>query len=117
MDILIGDRICVMAVFTTLENKWEVTITIQMIMTKKWIVDNGTNENLSETISATVNLIKENKIANAEKNILLVALGKSISLDIYNDSVDMANAFFNLEETKKSTCDFHITSPWWFLSS
>ena len=74
-------------------------------------MDNGTNENLSETISATVNLIKENKIANAEKNILLVALGKSISLDIYNDSVDMANAFFNLEETKKSTCDFHITSP------
>ena len=74
-------------------------------------MDNGTKENLSETISATVNLIKENKIANAEKNILLAALGKSISLDIYNDSVDMANAFFNLEETKKSTCDFHITSP------
>ena len=74
-------------------------------------MDNGTNENLSETISATVNLIKENKIANAEKNILLAALGKSISLDIYKDSVDMANAFFNLEETKKSTCDFHITSP------
>ena len=74
-------------------------------------MDNGTNENLSETISATVNLIKENKIANAEKNILLAALGKSISLDIYNDSVDMAKAFFNLEETKKSTCDFHITSP------
>ena len=74
-------------------------------------MDNGTNENLSETISATVNLIKENKIANAEKNILLAALGKSISLDIYNDSVDMANAFFNLEETKKSTCDFHITFP------
>ena len=74
-------------------------------------MDNGTNENLSETISATVNLVKENKIANAEKNILLAALGKSISLDIYKDSVDMANAFFNLEETKKSTCDFHITSP------
>ena len=74
-------------------------------------MDNGTNENLSETISATVNLITENKIANAEKNILLAALGKSISLDICNDSVDMANAFFNLEETKKSTCDFHITSP------
>ena len=74
-------------------------------------MDNGTNENLSETISATVNLIKENKIANAEKNILLAALGKSISLDIYNESVDMANAFFNLEETEESTCDFHITSP------
>ena len=71
-------------------------------------MDNGSNENISETISATVNLIKENKIANAEKNILLAALGKSINLDIYNVSVDMANVFSNLEETEKSTCDLHI---------
>ena len=71
-------------------------------------VDNGVNENISETISATVNLIKQNKITNTEKNILLVALGKSINLDIYNESVDMANAFSNLKETEKSTCDLHI---------
>ena len=71
-------------------------------------VDNGVNENISETISATVNLIKQNKITNAEKNILLAALGKSINLDIYNESVDMANTFSNLKETEKSTCDLHI---------
>ena len=35
MDILIGDCIYVMAVFPMLKNKWEVLITIQMIMTKK----------------------------------------------------------------------------------
>ena len=71
-------------------------------------VDNGENENNSETISATVNLIKENKITNAEKNILLPALGKSLHLDIYNESVDMANTFSNLEEIEKSTCDLHL---------
>ena len=71
-------------------------------------VDNGANENISETISATVNLIKENKITNAEKNILLAALGKSINLDIYNVSVDMANVFSYLEETEKSSCDLRI---------
>ena len=71
-------------------------------------MDNGGNETVSETISATVNLIKENKITNAEKNILLAVLGKLISLDIYNESVDMANAFSNLEETGESTCDFYI---------
>ena len=35
MDILIGDHIYVMTVFATLENKWEVIIAIQIIMTKK----------------------------------------------------------------------------------
>ena len=69
-------------------------------------MDNGGNENVLE--SATVNLIKENKITNAEENILLVVLGKWISLDIYSESVDMANTFYNLEETEESTCDFHI---------
>ena len=43
MDILIGDRVYVMAVFSTLENKWEVIITIQTIMTKNESVDNGAN--------------------------------------------------------------------------
>ena len=71
-------------------------------------MDSGVNKNISETISATVNLIKENKITNAEKNILLAALEKSINFDIYNESVDMANAFSNLEETEKSTCGLHI---------
>ena len=69
---------------------------------------NESVDNFSKTISATVNLIKENKITSAEKNILLAALGKSISLDIYKESVDMANTFFNLEETEESTCDLHI---------
>ena len=55
-----------------------------------------------------MNFIKENKITNVEKNILLAALGKSINLDIYNESVDMANTFSNLEETEKSTSDLHI---------
>ena len=71
-------------------------------------MDNGGNENVLETISATVNLIKENKITNAEENILLVVLGKWISLDIYSESVDMANTFSKLEETEESTYDFHI---------
>ena len=71
-------------------------------------MDNGANENVSETISATVNLIKENKITNAEKNIMFAALGKLISLDIYKESVDMANTFSNLEETGENTCDLHI---------
>ena len=74
---------------------------------KNGSVDNEANENLSETISATVNLMKENKITNAEKNILLTALGKSINLGIYNESVDMTNAFSDLEETEKSTYDLH----------
>ena len=94
MDILIGDRVYVMAVFFTLENKWEVIITIQTIMTKNESVGNGANYNVSETISATVNFIEQNKIGNAEKNVLLAALEKSISSDIYNESVDMANALF-----------------------
>ena len=68
-----------------------------MIMARKMKVDN-----VSETISGTVNLIKENKITNAEKNILLAALGKSISLDIYKESVDMTNTFSSLEEQKKA---------------
>ena len=67
MDILIGDCIYLMAVFRMLENKWEVLITIQMIMKKK-TVDNVLNENVSETISASVNLMKGNKITNAERN-------------------------------------------------
>ena len=54
---------------------------------KNQSVDNGENKNISETISTTVNLIKENKITNAEKNILLPALGKLLNLDIYNESV------------------------------
>ena len=71
-------------------------------------VNNVANEKFPEIVNATVNLTKENKITNAEKNILLATLGKSISLDIYNESVDMGNAFCNLAETGESTCDFHI---------
>ena len=37
------------------------------MMKKMKSVDNEANENLSETISATVNLIKENKTTNREK--------------------------------------------------
>ena len=69
-------------------------------------MDNGANENVSETISATVNLIKENKITNAEKNIMFAALGKLISLDIYKESVDMENTFPILKKQEKTlvTC-------------
>ena len=88
-----GSCICDGCLFT-LENKWEVIITIQTIMTKNESVGNGANYNVSETISATVNFIEQNKIGNAEKNVLLAALEKSISSDIYNESVDMANALF-----------------------
>ena len=38
-------------------------------------MDHGANKNISET-SANKNLIKENKITNVEKNVLLAALGK-----------------------------------------
>ena len=38
-------------------------------------MDHGANKNISET-SANENLIKENKITNVEKNVLLAALGK-----------------------------------------
>ena len=70
MDILIGDHVYVMAVLSTLENKLEITnqVIVQVIMTKKLKVDNGANENVLETISATVNHIKkENEIKNIEK--------------------------------------------------
>ena len=70
MDILIGDHLYVMAVLSTLENKLEITnqVIVQVIMTKKLKVDNGANENVLETISATVNHIKkENEIKNTEK--------------------------------------------------
>ena len=70
MDILIGDHVYVMAVLSTLENKLEITnqVIVQVIMTKKLKVDNGANENVLETISATVNHIKkENEIKNTEK--------------------------------------------------
>ena len=70
MDILIGDHVYVMAVLSTLENKLEITnqVVVQVIMTKKLKVDNGANENVLETISATVNHIKkENEIKNTEK--------------------------------------------------
>ena len=79
---ILGDRMYVIAVFPTLENKWEVTITIQTVTTK-----NGS-------------------VYNAEKNILLAALGKSISLDIYNESADMGNTFSYLEEQKKEVVTF-----------
>ena len=75
MDIL-GDRIYVIAVFPMLENKWEVTIAIQTVLTKNGSLD------------------------NAAKNILLAALEKSISLDTYNESADMGNTFSYLEETE-----------------
>ena len=68
-------------------------------------VNNGKNKNVSETISATPNLIKENKIKNAEKKILLAALGKPLSLDIHKESVNITSTFSNLEETEESTCD------------
>ena len=70
MDILIGDHVYVMAVLSTLENKLEITnqVIVQVIMTKKLKADNGANENVLETISATVNHIKkENEIKNTEK--------------------------------------------------
>ena len=70
MDILIGDHVYVMAVLSTLENKLEITnqVIVQVIMTKKLKVDNGANENVLETISATVNHIKkENEVKNTEK--------------------------------------------------
>ena len=70
MDILIGDHLYVMAVLSTLENKLEITnqVIVQVIMTKKLKADNGANENVLETISATVNHIKkENEIKNTEK--------------------------------------------------
>ena len=70
MDILIGDHVYVMAVLSTLENKLEITnqVIVQVIMTKKLKVDNGANENVLETISATVNHIKkENEIKHTEK--------------------------------------------------
>ena len=52
-----------------------------------WTI-NGAKEKLLETISATVNLIKENSITKAEKKILLPALGKSMSSDIYNELIN-----------------------------
>ena len=72
------------AVFPMLENKWEVTIAIQTVLTKNGSLD------------------------NAAKNILLAALEKSISLDTYNESADMGNTFSYLEETEERSCDFHI---------
>ena len=80
-------------------------------ITKKETDDNSNSRKIaSEPIKKTIELINDGNFSQFKREKLCEALGKSMNLDIYSDSINLKHSYTNMEKTTETDSHTHLMS-------